>query len=861
MPSTQLMNKFISQTLYLQAVGTTVKVWLAGNGSSTYKIKSAVLTQGSVSVPVTVNGQTSFQVPALGRWSDYVSTTGFTLPGNVTLTTCVLGEVPIINMNHGGDGTDYQPGTVSGIEPGGDIAPEYGDVFLLNFEGIDGSTDIVEEINNTPIYMNVGCEIDTSQYFSGTSSLLMIPTQGPVGSMFYGGLYFVPISTFNTSDFSFSFYFRLSNFTTRDTTASDDFRVGLGCAAGSINLMIGANNKFYLSIADNSNALWEYEIDNPYTQDSWHKVEFKVQDGYYSVLVNDILIGSSIPDPQVISGTISLMLTLARFEYGDVPKAWVDAVSINSAIPAINFNTTEEITSVETIDVRSSNLIQDECTVALPTWSDGYTTSVVVDPAGQYLFDASTNVSYITGTFPAPRQFSIRTRLYFDQLGLLAEYGLFRFYYTDMEPPLTEPRGYMVDFTQEGLCIVKDIEGIATSVLVVPGVVLCNENADWQNWQFNFDLTARTIEVLLEDVSLGTFSAICDNNGYQNGSLFISAEHSNTDTGAIVHMDYLYMTPGFGEPILDANAAIASGQTITINVGSTPIIYTFVTVPTGAANEIVIGGTAEITAANISATLNATDGAIFTATSDGIVVSVIDYTSETVTKSTTSSGITLSEVMQHVTYTSSSSVATLPAFSSDGFCYDGTGFLPNFTGAGTCTQDDFCIGRGVLPSFTGSSYSFITGITDASTDAQKISLLLYQNGYMQWFAPMVAVAGDVDSAALMAVQFVANYINYTTDLTLYGTAEQWADPRATLYHGAGDCEDGAFLLASLLLNLDCPVTSIKVVIGTYDAVGHAWVMYKRASDGLNVLLDWTKGSTYWNAISSVDDLPVAYTEA
>jgi predicted transglutaminase-like cysteine proteinase len=308
---------------------------------------------------------------------------------------------------------------------------------------------------------------------------------------------------------------------------------------------------------------------------------------------------------------------------------------------------------------------------------------------------------------------------------------------------------------------------------------------------------------------------------------------------------------------VDDNSVIADGDTLTINIGTYPIIYMFKNLPTGAKNEILIGGTADITAANIATALNATDGAIFVATSLTSVVSITDYTSETVTKTTTSAGLTISEITPIGSY---GTPGSLPAFTGEGFCGDGTGFLPAFTGAGTCTQDDFCIGRGVLPVFTSSARSFLGGCTDTSTDAEKIALLLYQNGYMQWFAQMVAITGDVDAAVLMAVQFVANYITYTTDLLLYGVTDYWTDPLWTLYKGSGDCEDGSILLTSILINLDCPVTSIKVAIGTYNSIGHSWVLYKRESDGLNVLLDWTKGSAYWNTISSLDELPVAYTE-
>jgi predicted transglutaminase-like cysteine proteinase len=308
------------------------------------------------------------------------------------------------------------------------------------------------------------------------------------------------------------------------------------------------------------------------------------------------------------------------------------------------------------------------------------------------------------------------------------------------------------------------------------------------------------------------------------------------------------------------NTQISAGDTLTNNVGGIPFVYTFRNLPTGAANEIIIGATAAITAANIATALNATDGAIFTATASSDVVSVTEYTSETVTKSTTSVGVTIGVVIQSVLYTTPDPVATLPALTSNGLCSDGTGFLPAFTASGTCTQDDFCIGRGVLPAATCNAQSFISGLNYDSTKLEKISLLLNGNGFMQSFAPMVCVT-DPDEAALLAVQFAANYITHTPDVIVWGTTESWVCPRGTLYYAQGDCEDGAFLIASLLLNIGVSSSKVKVAIGYYDDTGHAWAMYQRASDDIWVNLDWTKGSTYWNAISSVDELPIAFSEA
>jgi len=256
--------------------------------------------------------------------------------------------------------------------------------------------------------------------------------------------------------------------------------------------------------------------------------------------------------------------------------------------------------------------------------------------------------------------------------------------------------------------------------------------------------------------------------------------------------------------------------------------------------------------------LNATDGAIFVATSADNIVLILDCTSEETTKTTTCTGLIIGPIIKPDKYPADG-LASFPAFTGEGFCGDGTGFLPALTSAGTCTQDDFCIGRGVLPAATCNAQSFITGVSYSSTDAEKISLLLYGNGWMQNFAGMVGIASEPDASALLAVQFVANYITYAPDLTTWSVADYWIDPRATLYYATGDCEDGAFLLASILLNLGVSHTKVRVAIGTYNGVGHAWVLYQRDSDGLWVLLDWTAGATYWNAISDIDDLSIAYS--
>jgi hypothetical protein len=91
---------------------------------------------------------------------------------------------------------------------------------------------------------------------------------------------------------------------------------------------------------------------------------------------------------------------------------------------------------------------------------------------------------------------------------------------------------------------------------------------------------------------------------------------------------------------------------------------------------------------------------------------------------------------------------------------------------------------------------------------------------------------------------VEDNIQYVPDIKNYGQDEYWALPVITLNKKKGDCEDGAFLLASLMLNNGVDPDRVRVYGGFVSAGtnastgGHAWVAYKREIDNDWVALDW-----------------------
>jgi hypothetical protein len=113
------------------------KVFFAGNGVDSYLVQSAYVTQDTHSVAIKVNGATTFYIPAYGRWSDYSSIAGFTVPGTADFVTVVKLKVPMLIPITGGGGTGTVDTTQTGLS-----APGVVTVIDQGVEAITYETDI-----------------------------------------------------------------------------------------------------------------------------------------------------------------------------------------------------------------------------------------------------------------------------------------------------------------------------------------------------------------------------------------------------------------------------------------------------------------------------------------------------------------------------------------------------------------------------------------------------------------------------------------------------------------------------------------------------------------------------------------------
>lgn len=95
-----------------------------------------------------------------------------------------------------------------------------------------------------------------------------------------------------------------------------------------------------------------------------------------------------------------------------------------------------------------------------------------------------------------------------------------------------------------------------------------------------------------------------------------------------------------------------------------------------------------------------------------------------------------------------------------------------------------------------------------------------------------------DFAALQAQQFVTNRMTYVHDDAQTGYTDFWQFPTETLSLNTGDCEDGAHLMASVMLACGVPSWRVRVTCGMVEGGGHAYVTYCREYDNRWVILDW-----------------------
>lgn len=150
----------------------------------------------------------------------------------------------------------------------------------------------------------------------------------------------------------------------------------------------------------------------------------------------------------------------------------------------------------------------------------------------------------------------------------------------------------------------------------------------------------------------------------------------------------------------------------------------------------------------------------------------------------------------------------------------------------------------ILNSYENQKY---TSPDEIRSDPVFVNLFLqYPNQIIAELAREITAGMDSDDEKIKAIQhWVVNNIQYQEDKAQYGYEELWVPPVMTLRAGAGDCEDGAFLIMSLALNAGVDPDRLRFYGGEVKAGagaatgGHGWVAYRRESDDEWVAIDFS----------------------
>lgn len=102
--------------------------------------------------------------------------------------------------------------------------------------------------------------------------------------------------------------------------------------------------------------------------------------------------------------------------------------------------------------------------------------------------------------------------------------------------------------------------------------------------------------------------------------------------------------------------------------------------------------------------------------------------------------------------------------------------------------------------------------------------------------------GTDDQKAVKCLNWVINNISYKSDKKRHGLPEFWQFAFETLNFRKGDCEDGAILLANIMLQAGIPHWKIRLTAGYVKTStgkgGHAYVTYYSEEQNKWVTLDW-----------------------
>lgn len=889
----ELWHQTITQTITLKESGQTVRFHFEGNGTDNYFVDSSSVQQGALSVPVTCNSHSGFYVPSFGRWSDTIALNGF-VAGAASFVSLVKLSVPMIVPIYGGTG---EPGTIGIIDTplaDGEATAE-NPVSPLGNDGVEWSTEpkgqLHDKLWSSVAISNNGETIigarDVHQIYDEETWELLDEHGGGVYISIDKGITWADITPPGCNCYDPHVCCDSTGQKICLVTSMDD-----RSRISEYGFVAPAKYDGCILISNNGGASWTAHfpgfgrhpgIYGPYT---WATASLANEDP-------EVLFGSFY-DPD-----LSYEFGWYGYDQGDGSLSGYDTYILNTSSGAWERASSADSHGPNDLvyglyqcprkKYSDCSMSSDGSTIVvcddfLYKSSDSGVTWTALHPSTDMTYKGNTDVlgygswAKIRVSANAQKMVSYErdnSYLYFSDNGGTTFTKVYTGKNQTCYPTISGDGNIIYYVNIRDGSVYKSMDGLVSTseITNLPG------GRGYHKLETDYDGTSVIIEYypdddqgnggvvvskdagatwhdVTPDGTTGVFTVAVSGDGETFAAGQDSYYAPTYDNIFVYYHSLIPTNPRYGDPpivvvnnygiiTVSDNTNVLNGDTITIN----DITYTFSKLPTMAVNEILIGGTAALTASNIAAVLSATYGALITATALSNAVSVVYLNENEILWNTTSTGITLNptdKLTQDIEYFGGTvglvpmyditAVSTERGESGD---YYGYVELPALTGAASTTTDTGVHSR--VPSMTSSGFAYYCAGGYPLTDPLKIALLHYDDTWFENICGMLFTSTEDDDLALEITQFVALNISYASDLINHGVVEYWADPRTSLIKGSGDCEDFAFLLGCLMLNSGILPTRVRVYMGKYNNLGHAWVAYQRTSDNEWIILDATKG--------------------
>jgi hypothetical protein len=201
---------------------------------------------------------------------------------------------------------------------------------ILNFEGLDGATSWEDEAQELECTDFANCEIDTGQYYGGSSSLLLnAAEEGNPGYFTYWA-----IPGINTGSVKLSLRFRHKDFSESEGSGDSARFLIFNGSDGypSVDIyMSGPSGRITVSCTDRemTKLLTDYDTGVDCSAEAWHSLEVTVYYKTIIVKVDEDEVAYTVADiDNPMQGNFDFYIGLSPYDMADAAKLWIDDVII-----------------------------------------------------------------------------------------------------------------------------------------------------------------------------------------------------------------------------------------------------------------------------------------------------------------------------------------------------------------------------------------------------------------------------------------------------------------------------------------------------------------------------------------------------